>query len=93
MEDEEQIATLRKIQEATKRMANPEVAVVTHEVVSPQKVATQELPNWYVFKDSVKYGPLNQSALTDWLREGKITIFDFVWTPSFGTSWKRIIGA
>jgi tetrahydromethanopterin S-methyltransferase subunit A len=96
LEDEEQLATLRKIQEATKRMAKPEVGakkLVTSEVASTQKVAAQERPNWYVFKDSIQYGPLNQSVIMEWLREGKITIYDFVWTPSFGTSWKRIIDA
>ena len=96
LDDDEQLATLHKIQEATKRMGKPEVAakkLVPSEMASPQKVVTQELPNWYVFKDNVQYGPLNHSMITEWLREGKITIYDFVWTPSFGTSWKRIIDA
>jgi hypothetical protein len=96
VEDEEQLAALRKIQEATKRMAKPEVVakkIVTSEVASPPKVATQELPTWYVFKDNIQYGPVNQSAIAEWLRDGRITIYDFVWTPSFGTSWKRIIDA
>ena len=77
LEDEGQLATMRKIQEATKKLAKPDVAarkLVTSEVASPQKAVAQEPPNWYVFKDSVQYGPLNQSVITEWLREGKVKI-------------------
>ena len=85
LEDEEQLVAVRKIQEAAKKMAKLVAS-------SPRKVATQELPQtWYVFRDNVQYGPMNQSTITDWLREGRITIYDFIWTQSFGSSWRRIV--
>jgi len=85
IEDEKQLAVIRKIQEAAKKLA-------TSKTVSPKELAPKELPQtWYVFKDNLQYGPVNQSVIMEWLRDGRITIYDFVWTQSFGSSWERII--
>lgn len=85
VEDEKALATMSKIMEAAKKVAKTEAA-------SPSKIATLELPQtWYVFKDNMQYGPVDQSMIIEWLREGRITIYDFIWTPRFGSSWKRVI--
>ncbi|MCJ7444430.1 MAG: tetrahydromethanopterin S-methyltransferase subunit A [Methanotrichaceae archaeon] len=85
VEDEKALTTMSKVMEAAKKVAKPEAA-------SPSKIATSKLPQtWYVFKDNMQYGPLDPSMIIEWLREGRITIYDFIWTPHFGSSWKRII--
>jgi hypothetical protein len=66
--------------------------LATPKTVSPKELAPKELPQtWHVFKDNLQYGPVNQSVIMEWLRDGRITIYDFIWTQSFGSSWKRII--
>ncbi len=56
---------------------------------SIKKPAIEKPQNWYVFKEGRKYGPVDLKTVKEWIREGRLTVNDLVWTSSFD-NWKKI---
>ncbi|MFQ6050939.1 MAG: tetrahydromethanopterin S-methyltransferase subunit A [Candidatus Hydrothermarchaeota archaeon] len=60
------------------------VQKIRDSVKKPEKPQT-----WYVFKEGRKYGPVDLKTVKEWIREGRLTVHDLVWTSSFD-NWKKI---
>ena len=49
------------------------------------------MEQWYSYVGGQQYGPVPRETLQQWLREGRVTGGDYVWTPGM-PDWATLLG-